>query len=162
MSEQQVVVFDLGAERYGLDIADVYEIIRHQLITAVPRAPGFVKGVINLRGRVIPVVDLHQRFGLFATEATKASRIVVVEAAGTRVGLGVDAVSEVLMINADAIEATPEVAAGDDSAYLHGIAKVGENLIILLDLDHLFSAGDAARVRSAAERAAKKAADQAA
>ena len=156
MSEMQIVVFDLGAERYGLDIADVYEIIRHQAITAVPRAPGFVKGIINLRGRVIPVVDLHARFGLTGSGTTKSSRIVVVEAAGTRVGLGVDAVSEVLMINADAIEPTPEVAAGGDSAYLRGIAKLGEQLIILLDLDNLFSAGDVARVRSAAERGAKK------
>jgi purine-binding chemotaxis protein CheW len=150
MSESQIVVFDLGPERYGLDIADVYEIIRHQAITAVPRAPEFVRGVINLRGRIIPVVDLHARFGLSATDLTKASRIVVVDAAGTRVGLQVDAVSEVLMIPSDAIEPTPEVAAGGDAAYLRGIAKLGEQLIILLDLDLLFGEGEAAGLLAAA------------
>ena len=136
--ELQVVVFDLGDERYGLDIAAVYEIIRHQPITAVPRSPVFVEGVINLRGRIIPVIDLRERFGMEDTEPTKASRIVVCEAAGTRVGLIVDAVSEVLMIQGDAIEPTPEVAAGDDARALRGIARLGERLVILLDLDGLF------------------------
>lgn len=146
MAEMQVVVFDLGPERYGLDIADVYEIIRHQAITAVPHAPAFVQGIINLRGRIIPVVDLHARFGVMGQGVSKASRIVVVEAAGTRVGLEVDAVSEVLMVPEDAVEPTPEVAAGYDAAYLRGIAKLGEQLIILLDLDRLFGAGDLAAV----------------
>jgi purine-binding chemotaxis protein CheW len=142
--ETQIVVFELGDERYGLDIAKVYEIIRHQPITAVPQAPAFVEGVINLRGRIIPVVDLRDRFGMTEGALTKASRIVVCEAAGTRVGLVVDGVSEVLMIAAEAIEPTPDVAAGHDAAYLRGIAKLGERLIILLDLDGLFGAADAA------------------
>ena len=146
------MVFELGDERYGLDIATVYEIIRHQPITAVPQAPAFVEGVINLRGRIIPVVDLRDRFGMAAGELTKASRIVVCEAAGTRVGLVVDGVSEVLMVSGDAIEATPDVAAGHDSGYLRGIAKLGERLIILLDLDGLF--GDAAAAEIAAVAAA--------
>ena len=146
--EIQLVVFELGDERYGLDIATVYEIIRHQPITAVPQAPAFVEGVINLRGRIIPVVDLRDRFGMTAGDLTKASRIVVCEAAGTRVGLVVDGVSEVLMVPADAIEPTPDVAAGHEAGYLRGIAKLGERLIILLDLDGLF--GDAAAAALAA------------
>jgi purine-binding chemotaxis protein CheW len=150
--EIQLVVFELGDERYGLDIATVYEIIRHQPITAVPQAPAFVEGVINLRGRIIPVVDLRDRFGMASGELTKASRIVVCEAAGTRVGLVVDGVSEVLMVSGDAIEATPDVAAGSDSGYLRGIAKLGERLIILLDLDGLF--GDVAAAAIAAVAAA--------
>ena len=141
-AELQIVVFELGDERYGLDIAAVYEIIRHQPITAVPQAPAFVEGVINLRGRIIPVVDLRDRFGMASGELTRASRIVVAEAAGTRVGLVVDGVSEVLMVPADAIEPTPEVAAGVDAAYLRGIAKLGERLIILLELDGLFGDAD--------------------
>ncbi len=149
-SELQIVVFELGEERYGLDIAAVYEIIRHQPITAVPQAPAFVEGVINLRGRIIPVVDLRERFGLAAGDLTKAARIVVAEAAGTRVGLVVDGVSEVLMVPADAIEPTPEVAAGVDAAYLRGIAKLGERLIILLDLDGLFGDADAIALSAAA------------
>jgi purine-binding chemotaxis protein CheW len=136
-NETQIVVFELGDERYGLDIATVFEIIRHQPITAVPQAPAFVKGVINLRGRIIPVIDLRDRFGMIESAITKATRIVVCEAAGTRLGLIVDGVSEVLMIAAETVEATPEVAAAHDAAYLRGIAKLGDRLIILLDLDGL-------------------------
>jgi chemotaxis signal transduction protein len=105
--ETQIVVFELVDERYGLDIATVFEIIRHQPITAVPQAPAFVRGVFNLRGRIIPVVDLRDRFGMAEGAMTKASRIVVCEAAGTRIGLIVDGVSEVLMIAAASIEPTP-------------------------------------------------------
>jgi purine-binding chemotaxis protein CheW len=141
--ETQIVVFELGDERYGLDIATVYEIIRHQPITAVPQAPGFVEGVINLRGKIIPVVNLRDRFGMTEYALTKASRIVVCDVAGTRVGLVVDGVSEVLMIAAEAIEATPDVAAGNEAAYLRGIAKLGDRLIILLDLDGLLGDADA-------------------
>ena len=141
-SELQIVVFELGDERYGLDIATVYEIIRYQPITAVPQAPAFVEGVINLRGRIIPVVDLRDRFGMSQGDLTKASRIVVADAGGTRLGLVVDGVSEVLMVPTDAIEATPDVAVNAEHEYLRGIAKLGERLIILLSLDGLFGIGD--------------------
>jgi purine-binding chemotaxis protein CheW len=149
-AELQIVVFELAEERYGLDIAAVYEIIRHQPITAVPQAPAFVEGVINLRGKIIPVVDLRQRFAFAASTLTKASRIVVCEAAGTTVGLVVDGVSEVLMVPGEAIEPTPGVAAGADAAYLRGIAKLGERLIILLELDGLFGEADAAALADVA------------
>jgi purine-binding chemotaxis protein CheW len=150
-SEIQIVVFELGDERYGLDIASVYEIIRHQPITAVPQAPAFVEGVINLRGRIIPVVDLRDRFGMASGELTKASRIVVAEAAGTRVGLVVDGVSEVLMVPTDSIEPTPQVAANADHEYLRGIAKLGERLIILLELNGLFGAEESSALATAAK-----------
>ncbi len=149
-AELQIVVFELGDERYGLDIATVYEIIRHQPITAVPKAPAFVEGVINLRGRIIPVVDLRERFGMDRSDLTKASRIVVADAGGTRVGLVVDGVSEVLMIAGDAIEPTPDVAANADHDYLRGIAKLGDRLIILLSLDGLFGAADQTALAAAA------------
>ena len=136
--ELQIVVCELADEHYGLDIARVYEIIRNQPITPVPRAPGFVKGVINLRGRIIPVVDLRGRFGMPEVEPTKETRIVVAESGTTRVGLVVDSVSEVLLLPLDSVEATPEVAAGDDAEYLRGIAKLGDRLVLLLELDGLF------------------------
>src|SRR5438552_16207181 len=94
--ERQLVVFQLGAELYGVEISRVHEIIRLQTVTRVPRAPAFVEGVINLRGKVIPVVDLRRRFGLEMTDHTRASRIVVVEIADQVVGIVVDGVSEVL------------------------------------------------------------------
>jgi len=137
-ADLQVVCFELGAERYGLDIARVYEIIRHQPITAVPSAPPFVEGVINLRGRIVPIVDLRARFGLGRTEATRSSRIMVVDA-GVMVGLVVDGVSEVLMVPPDAIEPTPELATGIDAGYLRGIARIDERLVILLELTRLFA-----------------------
>jgi purine-binding chemotaxis protein CheW len=148
--ETQIVVFELGDERYGLDISTVYEIIRYQPITAVPQAPVFVEGVINLRGRIIPVVNLQERFGMVPGDVTKATRIVVCEAGQTRVGLIVDGVSEVLMVAADTIEPTPDVAAGEDATYLRGIAKLGDRLIILLRLDGLFAVEEAAAIAAAA------------
>jgi purine-binding chemotaxis protein CheW len=150
MSEFQIVVCELADEHYGLDISAVYEIIRLQPITAVPAAPAFVEGVINLRGRIIPVVDLASRFGLPRADTTKASRIVVAGTAGMRVGLVVDGVSEVLMVAEDAIEKTPEVVADADSAYIRGIAKLAGSLVILLDLDSLFGEADRARMARAA------------
>jgi purine-binding chemotaxis protein CheW len=140
--DTQIVVFALGDERYGLEISAVYEIIRHQPITAVPQAPASVEGVINLRGRIIPVVDLRGRFGLAPSEASSASRVVVCDANSLRVGLIVDGVSEVLMIPETAIEPTPEIAVGGNTEYVRGVAKLGEQMIILLDLNHLFSTDD--------------------
>jgi len=139
MSEFQVVICRLGDESYGLDIASVYEIIRFQESTAVPTAPIFVDGVINLRGRIIPVMDLSSRFGMSRSATTKSTRIIVAGESGLRVGLVVDAVTEVLMVAEEAVEATPQVASGYDSAYIRGIAKLGEELVILLDLRALFA-----------------------
>ena len=143
LDDLQVVCLQLGSERYGLDIARVYEIIRHQPITAVPSAPPFVEGVINLRGRIVPIVDLRARFGLGRTDATKATRIMVVDA-GVMVGLVVDGVSEVLMVPAGAIEPTPALATGHDAAYLRGIARIDERLVLLLDLTRLFASDEQA------------------
>jgi purine-binding chemotaxis protein CheW len=137
--EQQLVVFQLGAELYGVEIARVHEIIRLMAITSVPRAPSFVEGVINLRGKVIPVVDLRRRFGLPQAERTRASRIVVVELGDHVVGIIVDGVSEVLRVETSTIEPPSPVVAGLDSESLSGIAKVDEQLIILLDLDRVLA-----------------------
>jgi purine-binding chemotaxis protein CheW len=148
--ELQIVVCELADEHYGLDIAKVFEIIRHQPITPVPRAPAFVKGVINLRGRIIPVVDLRDRVGMIDVEPTKETRIVVAESSSTRVGLIVDSVSEVLLLPIDAVETTPGVAAGADAEYLRGIAKLGNRLVLLLELDGLFAPADQTALAGAA------------
>ncbi len=139
LDERQLVIFDLAAESYGVDINAVQGIIRMQTITRVPRTPEFVEGVINLRGEVIPVVDLRKRFGLTATEETKDSRIVVVYIGGQQVGMIVDAVTEVLRISADSIEPPSSVITSADSAYLMGIAKLEDRLITLLDLEQALS-----------------------
>jgi purine-binding chemotaxis protein CheW len=150
MSEFQVVICQLGDESYGLDIGSVYEIIRFQSSTAVPTAPNFVDGVINLRGRIIPVMDLSSRFGLKRGAATKSTRIIVAGTGGVRVGLVVDAVTEVLMVADDAVEPTPDVVAGRDSRYIRGIAKLADQLVILLDLGVLFSEQTAMEVAARA------------
>ena len=150
MSEFQVVICQLGDESYGLDIGSVYEIIRFQESTAVPTAPGYVDGVINLRVRIIPVMDMSSRFGLKRAETTKSTRIIVAGTAGMRVGLVVDAVTEVMMVSDDAVEPTPPVVSGMDSTYIRGIAKLSEQLVILLDLGALFSEYVATGVTQAA------------
>jgi purine-binding chemotaxis protein CheW len=137
--ERQLVVFQLGAELYGCEISRVHEIIRLQSVTKVPRAPAFVEGVINLRGKVIPVVDLRRRFGLPTADHTRASRIVVVEIGDQVVGIVVDGVSEVLRVNSAIVEPPSPVVTGIDSEYLHGIAKLADRLVILLDLDRILA-----------------------
>lgn len=141
-TEKQLVVFDLADEGYGVDIGSVREIIRMQDITQVPRTPEFVEGVINLRGKVIPVVDLRKRFGFPEADATKDTRIVVVDIGGQDIGVVVDAVTEVLRIGADAVEPPSSVITTADSEYLLGIAKLETRLIILLDLQQALSSMD--------------------
>ncbi len=137
--ENQLVVFMLAKEHYGVRIAAVESIIKLQPITAVPCSPAFVEGVTNLRGRVLPVIDLRKRFGLRAEEPTKDTRIVVVEMNGTLVGMIVDSVSEVLRVPAEFVEPPSPIMTTVDSAFITGIAKVDEQLIILLDLEKVLS-----------------------
>ena len=137
--EEQVVVFTLGNEAYGVEIGRVQEIIHQQQVTRVPGAPHFVEGVINLRGKVIPVVELRQRFGLPSVEEAREGRIVVVDVEGHIVGMGVDGVSEVLRVSMSAVEPPSPLVTGIDSAYLRGIAKLEDRLVILLELDRILS-----------------------
>lgn len=138
-AETQLVSFLLGGEEYAVDIGFVQEIIRLQEITRVPEAPEFVEGVINLRGRVIPVLDLRKRFRLPAGEDRARMRIVVVSSAGRMVGLIVDAVREVLTLPTAAIEPPPPVVSGIGKEYLKGIGKRKDRLLILLDLSRVLT-----------------------
>ncbi len=135
--DQQFILFKLAGEYYGVDIAAIESIIKMQPITTVPQSPGSVEGVINLRGVVLPVLDLRRRFGLPRQEADKETRIIVVETAGRAVGLVVDAVSEVLRIPPEDIEPPSVFVTTVDSAFITGIAKVAERLVTLLDLAQL-------------------------
>ena len=133
----QIVVFHLEREFYAIPIALVWEIIRHQPITRLPGAPAFVEGVLNLRGSVIPVIDLRKRFGLPSIAVTGETRIVVAEMMREKVGLIVDAVSEVMRLSPQDIE-SPESFAGMIAAeFIQGVGKAGERLIVLLALDGL-------------------------
>lgn len=131
--DMQTVVFRLGDELYGIDIGTVREIDTLQKITPVPRAQRDVRGIMNLRGRIVTVIDLRTRLGLTEAEDTRDTRIMVVEADGTMVGCLVDAVHEVLTIAEASIEPAEAVNALA-ADYLHGIAKHGDDLVALIDL----------------------------
>ena len=135
--ELQLVAFRLGNETYAVDIQQVQEIIRMQHITKVPGAPSFVEGVINLRGRVIPVIDLRRRLGLPQGEQTGETRIVVVEVPPHRVGMVVDAVEEVFRIQEEEIEPPSPLVASIEEKYVRGVGKSGDRLIILLRLEEI-------------------------
>jgi purine-binding chemotaxis protein CheW len=138
----QVVSFKLGSEEYGVDIAQVQEINRMVAITHVPRAPQFMEGVINLRGQLIPIIDLRARFGMPRAEHTKNTRIVVTEIGAKRVGMVVDSVSEVLRLETQHIEDAPEMITGVDTEYIRGVGKIEDRLIILLDLARIISGAE--------------------
>ncbi len=138
----QLVTFHIGEEEFGVEILKVQEIIRMMGITRVPKAPDFVEGVINLRGKVIPIIDLRTRFGMAAQEHDKHTRIIVIEINGVIIGFVVDSVSEVLRIPADTVEPPPPIISGIESEYIRGVGKLADRLLILLDLDSLLSKGE--------------------
>ncbi|WP_127531907.1 chemotaxis protein CheW [Paenibacillus kobensis] len=138
--ELKVIVFALGEEQYGIEVDKVRTIERMQPITRVPKAPGFIKGVINLRGVVIPVLDLRGRFGLEETVATDNSRIIIVAANELEVGFIVDSANDVIDIDSDTIDSPPEVVGGIKAKYLQGIAKIGEKqLLVMLNLSEVLN-----------------------
>ena len=144
----------LGKEAYGIAVLKVREIIRQQQITPVPQLPEFVKGVINLRGRVIPVVDLRVKFGLKA-ECTERTCIVVVQVKlpseqVVHMGLIVDSVEEVAALTANEIEPTPDFGTRIDTAYLLGMAKVKDEVKMLLDIDRVIATDEATTIFHAA------------
>ncbi len=135
----QLVTFSVGGEQFGVDILKVQEIIRMIEITRVPSSPDFVEGVVNLRGQVIPIVDMRKRFGLPPAERTKDTRINVVDLEGAVVGFVVDSVHEVLRIPGEMVEPPPSMVGGIDSEFINGVGKLGDRLLILLDLNRLLS-----------------------
>jgi purine-binding chemotaxis protein CheW len=140
--ELQVVGFRIGRETFGLPIAMVREIVRVPEITSVPNAPEYIEGVINLRGRIIPVVDLRKRFGTPGAEGDKRNRIVVVELEQRAVGLLVHSASEVLKIPPSEIEAPQNVFQEGELGYILGVAKLKGRLVILIDLGRLLERGE--------------------
>ncbi len=138
--EIQIVSFLVGEEEFGADILMVQEIIRMQPITRVPNAPHFVEGVINLRGKVIPVVDLRKRLNVETSADNRKIRIIVVDVDGKISGFIVDAVSQVLRIPENTIEPAPSIVVeGIDSEYITGVSKLGDKLLILLDFSKILS-----------------------
>jgi purine-binding chemotaxis protein CheW len=146
VKEGKYLTFSLDNEQYGIGILKIKEIIGTIPITPVPRTPEYVKGVINLRGKVIPVIDLRQRFGMGVVDYTERTCIIVVEIQGisgtVMMGILVDSVSEVLNIKGEEIEDTPSFGARVDMNYILGMAKMDGGVKILLDIDCVLSAGE--------------------
>jgi purine-binding chemotaxis protein CheW len=136
------LTFFLAGEEYGIEILKVQEIIGMMSITAVPRTPLFIRGVINLRGKVIPIVDLRLKFNMEATAQTEETCIIVVRAQGIEMGLVVDKVSEVSDIAADDIDDVPSFGADVNTDYLLGIAKADSRVKLLLDIDMVLSTSE--------------------
>lgn len=134
----QLVGFRLGNEEYGVEITKVREIMLPGQITNIPETPGYIKGLINIRGTVIPVIDLRARFGLTAEESTDATRTIVLNVRDKMIGVVVDAVTEVLRISHDQIAPPPPTVAGLQHEYLTGLVKLEDRLLILLDIDKIF------------------------
>jgi purine-binding chemotaxis protein CheW len=137
---KQLVIFKLGDEEFGVDILKVREIEKlDQQITRVPKSPAFVEGVINLRGEIVPIVDLRKRFGLVVRQTSNEARVIIVDINDGQVGMIVDAVVEVIRLNVSAIENAPPITRGVDAYFLSGVAKIDERLIILLNLERALS-----------------------
>lgn len=135
----QLVTFKVSDEEYGVDILSVQEIIRHTGITRVPNAPSFVEGILNLRGKVIPIIDLRKRFGLPTKQPDEQTRIVVFSLASGVIGCQVDSVSEVLRLPSTMVDPPPAVVAGVDSTYILGVGRLSGRLLILLDFNQVLT-----------------------
>ncbi len=139
MAEHQLVVFKLNQEEYGVEIMQVQEISPYQKATKVPNAPMFVEGIINLRGEVIPVVNLKRRFDILETEISEETRLIVINNGSRRIGFIVDDASEVVTVAEEDIEEVPPMIAGHDREYIKGIGKIENRILIILDLHLLFT-----------------------
>jgi len=135
----QCILFKMGEEYYGLSIDSVKEIIKPMPVTRFPKSPPFVEGVIDLRGRILPIVNLRKMFGLEPLQLTDESRFVDIHIEGLNIGIVVDAVSEVVKISRKHIEEAPPMVAGVEGKFLQGIARLDDRLILLLDLDAIFA-----------------------
>ncbi|KAA9006412.1 chemotaxis protein CheW [Paenibacillus spiritus] len=145
----KVIVFKLGTEEYGIEVDKVQTIERMMPITRVPKTYAFIKGVINLRGVVIPVIDLRGRFGLPEGEYTEQTRVIIVAVDEMEVGFIVDSANDVIDLNRNAIDTPPEVVGGIKAKYLDGVAKIGEDrLLIMLNLSEVLNKSEIVQLES--------------
>lgn len=135
----QIVCFKIGAEEYGIEILKVQEILKLPKVTKLPKSADFIKGVIDLRGKVIPIINLGKRFGIDISGESESSRAIVVDIKGKKVGLEIDSVSHVIKIDTNDIEPPPPVVKGISGRYIIGIGKRKEGYIVILDINQIFS-----------------------
>jgi purine-binding chemotaxis protein CheW len=149
----QIVGFRVGSETFGVPINSVHEIVRMMDITVVPDAPVYIEGVINLRGKIIPVVDLRKRFGEKEIKSSKKNRILVAEIGSKMVGLVVDAASEVLKMPPSDVDPPPNVFEEGELNYVTGVGKLGGRLVILVELSKIMQRGELRRLGEAVDNA---------
>ena len=142
ISSIQIVCFKIEEEEYGIEILKVQEILKLPSLTTLPKTSDFIKGVFDLRGKVIPVIDLSKRFGIDCSSDVENKRAIVVNIKGKAIGLAIDSVSHVIKVNTDDIEPPPPVVKGISGRYIIGIAKVQNDFIVILDINKIFSAGE--------------------
>ena len=138
----EFLTFRLGAEEYGIDILRVQEIRSYEAPTRIANAPAFIKGVVNLRGVIVPIVDLRVKLGCETVEYNEFTVVIVLNVAGRVVGAVVDSVSDVLELAQDAVKPAPELASSVDTSFITGIGNVGERMLILMDIEAFMSSAD--------------------
>lgn len=134
MSEKQFVIFKLGQQNYCVDIMNIGGITEYKGATKVPESPYFVEGVINLRGNIIPIINLKKRFNIAETRKSEDCRVVLYNLNGSEIGFLVDEANQVIKIDSQDIDPTPDIIKGEDKEYIDGVGKVGQEIVIVLDL----------------------------
>jgi purine-binding chemotaxis protein CheW len=141
-TQEQLVTFQLGAEHYGIDIMDVSEIVRVQDVRTIPNAPSYVEGIFNLRGSIIPIINLHRRFHLQRAELSEddelLSGFIIIDLDGMQLGIIIDKVLRVVTINSGEVQPPPEMISGIGAEYIRGVVHEDESYLILLDIRRLF------------------------
>lgn len=140
--DKQYVNLLLNNEKYGIDIMDIKEILRMLEITKVPKAPSFVEGIINIRGKVIPIVDLRKKLNIPAPDYTNQTRIIVLNLNGKMVGFIVDHVEEVLRVDSSVVDKAPAASTSVDNSYIKGVARLPSGMVIILDVQEIFGSGE--------------------
>jgi len=148
--QQEFLTFKLGAEEYGVDILKVQEIRGYDAVTAIANAPPFIKGVINLRGVIVPIVDLRIKFNLGAVNYDQFTVVIILNVADRVVGVVVDGVSDVINLEASQVRAAPEFGAALDTEYIIGLGTAGERMLILVDIERLMTSNEMALVDDSA------------
>ena len=153
-ASRELLTFTLGNEEYGIDILKVQEIRGYEAVTTIANAPEFIKGVINLRGIIVPIVDMRIKFNLGSVTYDETTVVIILNVANRVVGMVVDGVSDVTTLKADEIKPPPEFGAGLDTKYLQGLGTAGERMIILVDIEKLMSSKDMELIGTVEEMAA--------
>jgi purine-binding chemotaxis protein CheW len=144
----QMINFTVGGDEYAVEIQKVREVINFREITQLPKAPSFVKGIINLRGEVIPVIDLREKFGLSHEEYSPLTNVVIVEIGRKAVGVVVDSVRHVIRVAPSDLSPSPPFIGGLSGRYVNGVAKLGDRLVVVLDMDKILTAGEMIELRT--------------